>query len=97
MNNNILVRTFPDHHNPFNLAITFGLLLHSNRCCNNCPRDRCPRRQLSKGLLSNDTVVQADYCPVGLLSKEAFVGEKLTQIVFSYFLLEDTTFINYRI
>ena len=33
------------------------------RCCNNCPRDRCPRRQLSKVLLSNDTVVLADYCP----------------------------------
>ena len=39
-------------------------------CCNNCPRDRCPRRQLSKGLLSNDIVVQADYCPRRLLSKE---------------------------
>ena len=67
------------------------------RCCNNCPRDGCPRRQLSKGLFSNDTVVQGDYCPMGLLSKEAFTSEKLAQIIFSYFLLEVTTFIDYRI
>ena len=74
---------------------------HSNwnilRCCNNCPRDDSPRRQLSKGILSNDTVVQGDYCPMGLLSKEAFTSEKLVQINFSYFLLEVTTFIDYRI
>ena len=56
-------------------------------CCNNCPRDRCPRRQLSKGLLSNDTVVQADSCPRRLLSKESFTSEKLAQIGFSFFLL----------
>ena len=66
-------------------------------CCNNCPRDDSPRRQLSKGLLSNDTVVQGDYCPMRLLSKEAFTSEKLAQINFSYFLLEVTTFIDYRI
>ena len=69
----------------------------TSRCCNNCPRDDSPRRQLSKGLLSNDTVVQGDYCPMGLLSKEAFTSEKLAQINFSYFLLEVTTFIDYRI
>ena len=63
----------------------------------NCPRDDNPRRQLSKGLLSNDTLVQGDYCPMGLLSKEAFTGEKLAQFIFSYFLLEDTAFINHRI
>ena len=33
------------------------------RCCNNCPRDHCPRRQLSKGLLSHDIVVKASFCP----------------------------------
>ena len=66
-------------------------------CCNNCPRDDSPRRQLSKGLLSNDTIVQGDYCPMGLFSKEAFTNEKLAQINFSYFLLEVTTFIDYRI
>ena len=67
------------------------------RCCNNCPRDHSPRRQLSKGFLSNDTVVQGDYCPMGLFSNEAFTNEKLAQINFSYFLLEVTTFIDYRI
>ena len=66
-------------------------------CCNNCPRDDSPRRQLSKRLLSNDTVVQGDYCPMGLLSKEVFTSEKLAQIIFSYFLLEVTRFIDYRI
>ena len=55
-----------------------------NWCCNNCPRDDCPRRQLSKGLLSNDTVVQADFCPRRLLSKEAFTSKKLSQIDFSF-------------
>ena len=60
------------------------------RCCNNCPRDRCPRRQLSKGLLSNDIVVQADFCPRRLLSKEVFNSEKLTQIDFSFFILRLT-------
>ena len=34
---------------------------------------------------------------MGLLSKEAFTSEKLAQIIFSYFLLEVTTFIDYRI
>ena len=37
---------------------------------------------MSKGLLSNDTVVQGDFCPMGLLSKEAFTNEKLAQIIF---------------
>ena len=81
------------------LIFRFCLSQHfelKNRCCNNCPRDDSPRRQLSKGLLSNDTVVQGDYCPMGLLSKEAFTSEKLAQIIFSYFLLEVTTFIDYR-
>ena len=68
----------------------------ADRCCNNCPRDNSPRRQLSKGLLSNDTVVQGDYCPMRLLSKEAFTSEKLAQINFSYFLLEVITLIDYR-
>ena len=36
---------------------------------------------MSKGLLSNDTVVQGDYCPMGLLSKEVFTSEKLAQII----------------
>ena len=49
-------------------------------CCNNCPRDNSPRRQLSKGLLSNDTVVQGDYFPRRLLSKEAFTIKKLDLI-----------------
>ena len=53
--------------------------------CNNCPRDNLPRKQLSKGLLSNVTVVQADYCPRRLLSKEAFTSKKLAQIDFSFF------------
>ena len=66
-------------------------------CCNNCPRDNSPRRQLSQGFLSNDTVVQGDYCSMGLLYKEVFTSEKLAKIIFSYFLLEVTTFINYRI
>ena len=52
---------------------------------------------LSKGPLSNDIVVQGDYCPRGLLSKEVFTSEKLAQIIFSSFLLEVTTFIDYRI
>ena len=68
-----------------------------SRCCNNGPRDYSPRRQLSKGLFSNNIVVQGDYCPMGLLSKEAFNSEKLAQINFSYFLLEVTTFIDHRI
>ena len=33
---------------------------------------------------------------MGLLSKEAFTSEKLAQIHFSYFLLEVTIFIDYR-
>ena len=57
-------------------------------CCNNCPRDRCPRRQLSKGILSNDTVVQGDYCPMRLLSKKAFTSKKLAQIDFSFLYID---------
>ena len=72
-----------------NLALFYG-------CCNNCPRDDSPRRQLSKGLLSNDTVVQGDYCPMGLLSKKAFASEKLAKIDFSYFLLQVAIFIDYK-
>ena len=52
--------------------------------------DRCPRRKLSKGLLSNDTVVQADFCPRRLLSKEVFTSKKLAQIDFTFFLLRLT-------
>ena len=59
-------------------------------CCNKCPGDDCPRRQLSKGLLSNDTVVQADYCPRRLLSKDVFTSKKFAQIDFSFFLLRLT-------
>ena len=72
------------------IEVLFGLKIPYCRCCNNCPRDCCPRRQLSKGLLSNEPVVQADFCPRRLLSKEVFTSEKLTQIDFSYFLLEVT-------
>ena len=54
--------------------------------CNNCPRDNLPRKQLSKGLLSNVTVVQADYCPRRLLSNEAFTSKKLAHIDFSFFI-----------
>ena len=46
-----------------NELMEFSFKLAGWGCCNNCPRDLCPRRQLSKGLLSNDTVVQADYSP----------------------------------
>ena len=53
-------------------------------------------RQLSKGLLFNDTVVQGDYCPMGLLSKEAFASEKLTKMDFSNFLLQVAIFMDYR-
>ena len=59
-------------------------------CCNNCPKDHCPRRQLSKGVLSNDTVVQTDYCPRRFLSKEAFTSKKLAQINFSFSVLRLT-------
>ena len=64
---------------------------------NNCSRDNSPRRQSPKGFLSNETIVQGDYCPMVQLSKEAFTSEKLAQIEFSYFLLEITTFIDHRI
>ena len=51
----------------------------------------------SKVLLSNDINAQEDYSPmVVLLSMEAFTSEKLAQIDFSYFLLEVTIFIDYR-
>ena len=55
------------------------------------------KKTVVQGFLSNDTVVQGDYCPMELLSKEAFTSEELAQINFSYFLLEVTTFIDYRI
>ena len=65
-------------------------------CCNNCPREDCSRRHLSKELLSNNTVVQVEYCQMGLLSKKAFTSEKIALIEFSYFLLEVTIYIDYR-
>ena len=51
---------------------------------------------MSKELLSINTVVQEDYCQMGLLSKKSFTSEKLALIEFSYFLLEVTIFIDYR-
>ena len=60
---------------------------------NNCPREDSPKRQLCKGFLSNDTVVQGNYCQMGPLSKEAFTSEKLAQIDLFYYLLEVAIFI----
>ena len=37
-----------------------------------------------QGLFSNDTVVQADYSPRRLFSKEEFTSKKLAQIDFSF-------------
>ena len=48
-------------------------------CCNNCPRENCPRRQLSKGLLSNDTVVQADFCP-----RKRLLVKSLLKLIFLF-------------
>ena len=62
---------------------------------NNCSRDNGPRRQSPKGFLSNETIVQVDYCPMVLLSKEAFTSEKLTQIDFSNFQLKVSIFVDY--
>ena len=42
------------------------------------------------GLLSNDLVVQADYCPRRMLSKETFASKTNAQIDFSAFLLRLT-------
>ena len=51
---------------------------------------------MSKGLLSDDTFVQGDFGPMGLLPKEAFTSEKLAQIDFSHLILEVTILIDNR-
>ena len=43
----------------------------------------CPRRPLSKGTNVHGTVVQGDFGPRRLLSKEAITSDKLAQIIFS--------------
>ena len=55
---------------------------HVRGCCNNCPRDDSPRRQLSKGLLSKvrlskQTIVQGDFCP-----RSTFDVVKAAHIIF---------------
>ena len=42
------------------------------------------------------TVVQGDFGPRRLLSKEAFTSDKLAQIIFFYFLLDITILIDYN-
>ena len=53
-------------------------------CCHICPRDSCPRRPWSKGTNVQGTVVQGDFGPRRLLSKEAFTSDKLAQIIFLF-------------
>lgn len=62
---------------PATCSITFRVFNTFTWRCNNCHR-----KQLSKGLLSNETVVKEDICPRTLLFKEAFTSEKLFQLIF---------------
>ena len=63
------------------------LLNNNNKlwCCYICPRDSCPRIPLSKGTDVQGTVVQIDFGPRRLLSKEAFTSDKIAQIIFFIF------------
>ena len=66
------------------------------RCCYICPRESCPRRPWSKGTNVQETVVQRDFGPRRLLSKEAFISDKRAQIISFYSLLDITILIDYK-
>ena len=59
-----------------------NILTQARWCCHICPRDSYPRRPGSKGTNVQGTVVQWDFGPRRLLSKEAFTSDKLAQIIF---------------
>ena len=65
-------------------------------CCYICPRASCPRRPWSKVSRVQGTVVQGDFGPRKLLSKEAFTSDKLAQIILFYSLLDLTILIDYK-
>ena len=52
---------------------------------------------MSKGTNVQGTVVQGDFGPRRLLSKEAFTSDKLAQIISFYSLLDITILIDYKI
>ena len=74
-----IFRFFPNL-NDWNMALIWWYM--GERCCHICPRDSCPRRPWSKGTNVQGTVVQGDFGPRRLLSKEAFTSDKLAQIIF---------------
>ena len=47
--------------------------------CNNCPWGNCPRRKLSKGQFSKETVLQGDYCPTMTFVQGHYCPSRLFQ------------------